>query len=152
MNKPHRTKRRSKPCAICRVWFIPNPRLGARQRTCGKSECRKARKRETQRVWAKANPDYLPGRRLQQQLERAAASADGAPISPPPAHFGQIPADVVNAALGVEALVVMSFLLRLQHRAMNASMRAKLSERKNESSRHGLPQVNASIATSGQGP
>jgi hypothetical protein len=111
-----------------------------------------ARKRKTQRVWAKANPDYLPARRLQQQLERAATSGDGAPISPPPAHFGQIPADVVNAALGVEAFVVMTFLLRLQHKAANASMLVKLSKLKDEIREHGLPQTNASIATSGQGP
>jgi len=152
MNKPHRHKRRSKPCTICRVWFTPNPRLGSRQVTCAKPACRKARKRKTQRAWAKANPDYLPARRLQQQLDQAAASDDGPSARPPPAHFGAIPADVVNASLGAETLVVMTFLLRLQHRAMNAAMRAELSKLQGKSVGHDPPRANAAIGTSGQGP
>ena len=31
-----------KPCAICRECIYPNPRLGRRQKTCGRQACKKA--------------------------------------------------------------------------------------------------------------
>ena len=51
-------KVRKKPCRVCRRWFQPDPRVGDRQRVCGKPECQTARRQKTQADWRKRNPDY----------------------------------------------------------------------------------------------
>src|SRR6266576_2405114 len=35
-------------CCICRRWFLPDPRVGARQRACGNPSCQKARHQQAQ--------------------------------------------------------------------------------------------------------
>lgn len=152
MKKPTRSKRRSKPCTACRTWFTPNPRLGARQLTCGKPACRKALKQRRQKAWTKRNPDYWAGRRLREQLDRAKELDVVAPAQPPPAHLRQIPADIVQAVMSPQAFVIISFLVRLQHRATQAALRAEVLNLKEKSTRHDPPSAQASIATSGQGP
>src|SRR3954447_14534295 len=55
-----------RPCTICRQWFRPDPRIGSRQRACGKPECRKLRRRKTQASWRRRNPEYGAAYRIQQ--------------------------------------------------------------------------------------
>lgn len=52
-----------KRCLYCKEIFTPHPRKGNKQETCGKPECRKKRKRETDRKWRKANPQWSQERR-----------------------------------------------------------------------------------------
>ena len=40
-----------KPCAICRRWFYPDPRVGDRQHVCGSPACQAERKRRNKRAW-----------------------------------------------------------------------------------------------------
>jgi hypothetical protein len=49
---------KQKKCRYCRISFIPNPRAGKRQKTCGKPACKKALKAENNARWRKENPDY----------------------------------------------------------------------------------------------
>ena len=56
---------RKKPCSICRGWFLPDVRVGSRQRTCGRPECKKAHLKKTQASWRARNPDYFIARRIQ---------------------------------------------------------------------------------------
>ncbi len=51
-----------KRCVYCKRFFRPDPRVGARQKSCGDGECRRRRKRESQRRWLEANPGYFCGR------------------------------------------------------------------------------------------
>ena len=46
-------------CCHCGAWFLPDARNRNRQKACGKAECRRARKRQSQREWAAKNPDYF---------------------------------------------------------------------------------------------
>ena len=63
----------TRKCVECHENFIPNARLGARQKTCGSPDCKRKRNhhcqkdwkrknrdvcRENQRNWCKANPNY----------------------------------------------------------------------------------------------
>jgi hypothetical protein len=48
---------KQKKCRYCRTSFLPNPRVGKRQKTCGKPACKKARKAENNARWRKENPD-----------------------------------------------------------------------------------------------
>jgi len=49
---------KQKKCRYCQTSFIPNPRVGKRQKACGKPACKKALKAENNARWRKENPDY----------------------------------------------------------------------------------------------
>ena len=50
---------RQKRCPYCRGFFIPHPRVGKRQKTCGRPSCQKALKRENNARWRRRHPDYF---------------------------------------------------------------------------------------------
>ena len=50
-----------KECEYCHDAFEANPRLGKRQRVCGKAACRGWRAAASQRQWRLKNPDYDEG-------------------------------------------------------------------------------------------
>jgi hypothetical protein len=50
-----------KRCAFCPDWFLPDPRLGDRQKACGKKTCRRKRKEAAHAKFLKDNPDYFRG-------------------------------------------------------------------------------------------
>ena len=47
-----------KRCPHCKKLFTPDPRLKGKQKTCGGTECQKARRRENAKKWREKNPDY----------------------------------------------------------------------------------------------
>jgi len=55
-------KGNQKRCIYCGHFFIPDYRVGERQKSCQAQGCRKKRKRESQRRWKEANPEYYQGR------------------------------------------------------------------------------------------
>lgn len=68
---------RKKPCCICRRWYLPDVRVGNRQRTCGRPECREVHQKKRQASWRARNPDYFIARRIQL---RAASSQKPEPL------------------------------------------------------------------------
>jgi uncharacterized protein YeeX (DUF496 family) len=48
-------------CPHCRILFNPDPRLKKRQKTCGRKECRRNQKAETNRKWRLHHQDYFQG-------------------------------------------------------------------------------------------
>lgn len=53
---------RKRHCPFCRQWFEPDPRQKDKQRTCGKAECQKQRRKENSQRWRKKNKDYYKNR------------------------------------------------------------------------------------------
>ncbi len=51
-----------KVCEVCHRDFIPDPRVGQRQRVCGNLSCKRERKRRAQQSWLQRNPHYFKGR------------------------------------------------------------------------------------------
>lgn len=47
-----------KLCPYCQRSFHPHPRVGTRQKTCGKPSCKKAGKAKNNARWRRNNPDY----------------------------------------------------------------------------------------------
>ncbi len=45
-------------CRICRKWFRPDPRVGARQHVCGKPKCQKERHKQACQQWRRRNRHY----------------------------------------------------------------------------------------------
>ena len=87
---------RKRPCSICRHWFRPHPRVGARQHACSNPECQSARRRQTQADWRAHNPEYAAGYRIQQ---RAARKQPPEPLRLPP-PLDQLPWDLAKDEFG----------------------------------------------------
>jgi hypothetical protein len=51
-----------KRCLFCGRYFAPDYRVGERQKSCGRPDCRKARKKKARDAWAEKNPGYFRGR------------------------------------------------------------------------------------------
>ena len=54
-------------CPYCKRLYLPNPRVGDRQRTCGREECRKQHKCQYDADWRKKHPEYFRGSYPQQK-------------------------------------------------------------------------------------
>lgn len=89
---------RKRPCIICRRWFRPDPRVGARQHTCRKPDCQTARRQKTQAEWRRRNPDYGTAYRLQQ---RATQKPPAEPLRMPK-PLNRLPWDVAKDQFGAE--------------------------------------------------
>jgi hypothetical protein len=55
-------KQQHKICEVCSETFIPDHRVGDRQRVCNKLACQRERKRRAQQRWIANNPTYFQGR------------------------------------------------------------------------------------------
>lgn len=55
-------KGKQKRCTYCGRFYVPDYRVGERQKSCQAEGCRKRRKRQSQRRWQDANPGYFKGR------------------------------------------------------------------------------------------
>ncbi|MGZ6276468.1 MAG: hypothetical protein ACXWMI_10205 [Syntrophales bacterium] len=51
-----------KRCAYCGRYFVPDRRVGDKQKACGSAECKGKRKQEAQRRWVEKNPGYFEDR------------------------------------------------------------------------------------------
>jgi hypothetical protein len=88
-----------RPCCICRRWFVPDQRVGRRQRACSAPACQIARRVRAQAAWRRRNPDYFIARRMQQRR----VSADAVPVPPLvlPPPLSQLPWDLAQDEFGV---------------------------------------------------
>lgn len=59
---------RKRPCRICHRWFLPDPRLKDRQKTCSLPECKRKWHRKQCAKWNRANREYFKGIYLQKKL------------------------------------------------------------------------------------
>lgn len=48
-----------KRCLFCGRFFVPDPRVGERQKSCYREACKKQRKVVAQRAWCEKNPGYF---------------------------------------------------------------------------------------------
>lgn len=101
-------KTRKKPCSICRRWFLPDVRVGARQRACDNPACKAARHKRAQAKWRAANPEYAATRRLDERAgqkhppdQRLPPLLDKLPWSVAKDVFGAKGADFIGLACKV---------------------------------------------------
>ncbi len=52
----------SKHCEFCGRFFVPDHRVGNRQRACSRPDCKAARKQASQKKWVSGEPGYFHGR------------------------------------------------------------------------------------------
>ncbi len=111
---------RRRPCCICRHWFRPDPRLGARQRAWRKGECQAARRRQTQAGWRARNPDYFIAHRIQ---DRGGLAQPPEPLRLP-APLSRLPWDLAQDQFGVQGADFMGVMGALLVRATQDQFRA----------------------------
>lgn len=54
-----RRKSKKRPCRICRKWYLPNPRVAERQKTCGAEICKRKWHAKKCEEWNKKHPSYF---------------------------------------------------------------------------------------------
>jgi len=98
---------KKRPCSICRRWFLPDARVGDRQRACGAEERQRARHRAADRAWRARHPEYDRGRRWQAAVESAKA---GRPVPAPlrPSVLAGVPWNVAQDAMNPEIVVILA--------------------------------------------
>jgi hypothetical protein len=135
-------KARKKPCRICRRWFHPDPRVGDRQRACGKPECQSARREKTQADWRKRNPDYGIAWRLDQRATQTL----------PPERFrlaaplNQLPWEFAKDQFGAQGADFIGVMSALLLRAAKDEIRPYLHDPKRLPSRLPLPPKKTSAS------
>jgi hypothetical protein len=82
-----------RPCRICRRWFRPDVRVGARQHTCSRPECQAARRKKTQAAWRTRNPGYSVAWRIQARAESARAPGPSLRL---PSPLSNLPWDMAH--------------------------------------------------------
>lgn len=107
------SKHKKRPCSICRRWFLPDLRVGCRQKTCSPT-CKKALAAKRGAAWRRKNPDYEEHRRLVADLARAERVA--IEIQPAGHPVARLPWRLVQTQLGGKMAVVLAVALRLQSR------------------------------------
>lgn len=144
-------RRKKCPCRICKKWFLPNPRLGDRQQTCGASECQRQWHARKCAEWNRKNRAYFQEIYLRRRLESLAADP-AEPLPPPcppsapaPPLQAVAPLDyprrVVQEVIGAQQLVIIEYLIRLLARGVQEVMRVQLPETQGKSRRLPLPAV-----------
>src|SRR5260370_25709582 len=113
---------RKKPCCICRHWFGPDPRVGARQRACGRAECRAVHRQKTQARWRRRNPGYAIAYRIDQRAAQTEARA----VLRVPAPLNQLPWEFAKDELGSQQADFMGVLGALLVRTAKDEFRAYL--------------------------
>ena len=72
-----------KRCQFCGRFFIPDYRVGERQKACRRVECGQVRKRLAQKAWCAKNPGYFQGRypyvKEWRQRKKATVRSSGGP-------------------------------------------------------------------------
>jgi len=116
---------RKRPCRICKRWFLPNPRLKERQKTCGRQRCQKAWHRKKCAQWNRKNADYFKANYLQKKIESAAPDS-GVCDTPGTVHRQisvpisrmktGLPFVYVQEVIGIKHIIIIEYLAQLLDR------------------------------------
>lgn len=121
---------RKRPCRICGKWFVANPRLGERQKTCGATECQQRWHARKCAAWNQKNRSYFKEIYISRRLESFGDSSCPTPSpspasrtrgsSPPPRRASPLhfPQEVVQEVIGVKQLVIIEYIVRLLMRSV----------------------------------
>ena len=123
--KGRRWRCRSKPCSVCGRWFEPHPRVGKRQKTCGRESCQHELHQRLRRKWREEHPDYDQARRVRERIRPESPSIAG-PSS-------QIDWQAAREVVGVQVAVVIEEAGQMVLRGAREVVRAQLHVIKGES-------------------
>src|SRR6266853_1732558 len=102
---------RKKPCCICRQWFRPNPRVGARQRMCGQAQ------------WRRPNRGYAIAYRIDQRATQTESPAEPMRV---PAPLDRLPWEFAKDEFGSQRADFIGVMGALMVRTAKDEFRAYL--------------------------
>jgi hypothetical protein len=124
-----------RPCRICRRWFVPDRRVGRRQRACSATACQTARRARTQSSWRRRNPDYFIAHRIQRRrLSADETSTAVLPLVLPP-PLSQLPWDLAQEEFGAAGTDFLGHLGRVLLGAVQDQKAGQMLEPKGETDR-----------------
>ena len=119
---------RKRPCRICRRWFMPDPKLKDRQKTCGDPHCKREWHRRKCAEWNKNNSDYFKSNYLQKKLDAAIASEKSQKPLPPKSRFNSgLPLGYVQDLIGVQHVVIIEYFGQLLFGRFQEVLRGQLA-------------------------
>ena len=131
-----KARSRKRPCRVCGRWYVPDARLGDRQKTCGDPECQREWHKRKCAEWNKSNSDYFRVNYLHKKLETAEQSnpvpnasrseGKGMMIAECPSTQGLLRQEI-QEVIGAQFLVIIEYLIRLHIRRLQATMKTQLS-------------------------
>jgi hypothetical protein len=141
-----RRKSTKRPCRICGKWFTQHPRLGTRQKTCGKESCMGKWHAKKCAEWNKKNRSYFQAIYLGSKLEsvKSPSQSENRPppclnpdktgaIRPPSSRsIPQLPGDVIQDVIGVQPLIIIEYVSQLLIRSFKEVIRAQPFEMQRE--------------------
>lgn len=128
---PIRRKSKKRPCRICQKWFMPNPRVGARQKTCGDLECMRKWHAGKCAEWNRKNRDCVQENYLSDKLaiggneketsmgaSAAATTSNSHIFASSSASFPQLPRSLIKEVIGEQQLVIIEYITRQLYRSV----------------------------------
>mgnify|MGYP007070662608 CR=1 FL=1 len=123
-------KHKKRPCRVCGKWYLPNPRLGDRQQTCGTAECQRKWHIRKCAEWNRKNPDYFKDIYLRGRLDslgstppaQSSSSSRSRRINAPPLRRSSpldLPQEVIQEVFGVKQLIIIEYIARLLRRGVS---------------------------------
>ena len=144
-------QRCKRPCRICKKWFLPNPRLGERQKTCGALECQQQWHTRKCAEWNRKNRAYFQENYLKRRLDSldAISPESTPPTSPPhepvpalqPIPPLDYPRDVVQEVIGTQQLIIIEYIVRLLKRSVQEVIASQVIETHREFQRLPPPVI-----------
>ncbi len=121
---------RKRPCRICRRWFLPHPRAGARQRVCSGADCQRERHRRACADWHDRNAADDREDRLRRRITTIDAELK-VELSP----LAGLRLKAVRDAVGLEVSVVIEETSRVLGEWTRDAVRAQAAGIKREFAR-----------------
>ena len=118
---------RKKPCGICRRWFLPDVRVGERQKTCSNPACQRERHRRNCQESREQNQNE--GRETQWR-RRLRKDKESGPFREP---REAVQWEEARDEIGVKVLVVIDEFVKLSLVCLRDEWRAQLIELKGKS-------------------
>ena len=125
---------RKRPCRICRRWFLADPRLKGRQKTCGDAYCKRQWHRKKCQEWNRNNRDYFRSNYLHKKLDALSHDEKATQPLPPESsclrplrsrfHSG-LPLWYVQEVIGIKHLVILEYLAQLLMRRFQEALRGQ---------------------------
>jgi hypothetical protein len=123
---------KKRPCKICRKWFLPNPRLGVRQKTCGAEECKDKWHTKKCAQWNRQNRPYFQANHLSKKLQsnqnQEKASGNLTSRSKKVGKSPQLPQKVIQEVIGVQQFVIIEYVSRVLLRRVQEVIRKQTVE------------------------
>jgi len=120
-----KTPSRKRPCRVCGKWFMPNPRLGGRQKTCGADACKQQWHTAKCAEWNSQNRAYFKEIYLRSRLEppgNDTADPRSSPHSSSPSRTNtaargvsplHLPREAIQEVIGTQQLVIIEYIVRV---------------------------------------